>query len=521
MNACIVFLFFRHESKHAESQETFSEGMHRPDTAATREVVGGFGSSNSVLESLPIDGQIQMSHSHLTEISAETPACTQYGRSPKSAHQLPPIQLAEKPPSSGGDRRYSNRTVVRNRLEVDEMARNNGGFKDAQDHSSNRDRGWELPSEHLVDDLSLMQLDGEAAPVGSTSRLSRRSPLPPPLPPFKHGFDSPPLLGSSEEDSRVAADRKPTNRFKKSVDPSMGRGQGNAFKGVPNWPSPVANGFLPFPHGPPPGGFHALMQQFPATPLFGVRPSSSMELSHPVVSYPMHDADRFSGHVRPPFGWRTSTDDSCPPHLHGWDGSNSVFGDKSRIYRRPEWDQNRHLMSGRGWEMNAGMWKGHNGNVMEDLSASKSELDYSAHVPSDEHLPGHSSHHRSLDFMDQSERSLAGRNEAKLSDCTPEKIPAEAPLKIVHEETPKEYKRSSSDSSGLCSMYLSTVDISVDLSSPELYKQCMSLMEMDGGTKNVTRQIYPEVCRDIYCLRRNYNGRLMAFSVSFFIFYII
>ncbi|XXG61394.1 hypothetical protein AAC387_Pa05g0020 [Persea americana] len=480
---------YRHGSKQAESRETVSEEMHRPDTgtAATREVVSAFRSSNRVSESLPKDKQIRMNHSHLTELAAETPAHPQYGRSPKSAHQSPPVQFAEKSPSStSDDRRYSNRAGV-SCLEVEEMGRSNSGSKDARDHSSNKGRGWELAKEHSEDDPCQMQLDGIAAPVGSTSHLASRSASLPPPPPFKHGFGSPSLLGSLEEDSQVASDRKSNNHFKRSVDPSMGRGQGNAFKGVPNWPSPVANGFLPFQHGPPPSGFHALMQQFPAPPLFGVR--SSLELSHPVVSYPMHDANRFSGHARP-FGWQTP-DDSCPPQMHGWDRSNGVFGDASHIYGRPEWDQNRHLMSGRGWEMNADMWKGEKENEMAELPASKNELDCSALVLSDEHRPGNSSN-QSHDYVNQPEDLLAGRSEAKRSDHTPEEISAEGPHKIVHEDTPKESKTSSSDSSVLCCMYLSMLDISIDLASPELYERCTSLMELDQGTKSATGQIFPE-----------------------------
>ncbi|KAK9274626.1 hypothetical protein L1049_021877 [Liquidambar formosana] len=151
----------------------------------------------------------------------------------------------------------------------------------------------------------------------------------------------------------------------------MGRPQGNAWKGVPNWPSPVANGFIPFHNGPPPVGFHPVMQQFSAPPMFGVRPS--MELNHPGVPYHISDADRFSGHVRP-FGWRNPVDDSCPPPLHGWDANNGVGGDGSHMYGRLDWDHNRTLTSGGGWETSGDIWKGKNaGSTMELPSAYQKE----------------------------------------------------------------------------------------------------------------------------------------------------
>ena len=494
-----IFLFARHGSKKAESRDTFSEERNQPNSASTREVVSAYKGTDKVSEPLPMDKQDKVDHNHLTELLVENAACPQYGRSPKLVQQLSPMQSTEKSPSStSGDRRYMGKTGVKRSLEVEEMGWRKNESKDTRDYSANRGRDWELPVEkNSVDDLCQVEFEGEAAPVSSTSRIASRSPSLPP-PPFR----SPSVLGSSEEESRVAAERKSNNRFRRSGDPNMGRGQGNAWKGVPNWPSPVTNGFIPFQHGPPPGGFHAVMQQFPSTPLFGVRPT--MELNHPGVSFPMHDADRFSGHARP-FGWRTPVDDSCAPHMHGWDGSNGVFGDESQIYGRPDWDQNRHVMSSRAWEMNTDVWKGQNGNMMAELHSSKNELDYSARVSLDEHLSGHASQQSRSD-RNQPECFLPVKTEVNRSDVTPVKSTAEEHQMIVHEKAPKS-SNISSDSSGLCCMYLSLLDISVDLTSPELYQQCTSLFKMEGGPSNENNQVSPEVCRDIFILGKNYNGK--------------
>lgn len=459
----------RHGSRQPESRDPFIEERHRPHTASSGEVVSPFGGTNKVLDSLPTDKRRQIDDGHSTDLlTADSAVGPQYGRSPKIEHQFSPSYLTEKSPSStSGSRPYSNRSV-RKTLDMEETSQRSSGFKDARDYPANKDRSWELP----VDKHS--ELNGEPAAVGLSNCLPSRSPSLPPLPPFRHGLDSPSVLTPSEDDARGTADRKSNNRFRRTGDPSMGRGQGNAWKGVPTWPSPVSNGFIPFQHGLPPGGFHAVMQQFPA-PLFGVRPS--MELNHPGISYPIHDTDRFSGHVRP-FGWRAPTDDSFPHHLHGWDGNNGVFGDESQIYGRAEWDQNRHL-SNRGWEIDAEMWKGQNGNVME-LPSSKGEPDYSAHVSSDEHGSVHSGH-RYQSEKNLPEDCLPGSTEKRSDITSTPKVAAEESPKIILEKTPEDSKISSSASSDICCAYLSMLDISADLTSPELYKQFMSMLGKEGN----------------------------------------
>ncbi|XP_077226897.1 uncharacterized protein LOC143860220 [Tasmannia lanceolata] len=480
---------YRHGSKQAESAcKEMSEERLQTNTSSTRELASAFVIPEKVSESCPMEKPKQKGVAHLGELTVENAPASQYERSPKAGHMSSPIQLTEKSPSStSGDRRYLNRAGVRRSFDVEEMGRSDGS-KDARDYNSSEDRGRDFPIEKpAVDEFSLAEpLDGESAPVGSSftksGLFSSSSPslLPPPTP-FRLGVDGPSILGSSEADNRgQVGDRRSNHRYKRNGAPSMGRGQGSAWKGTPNWPS-LGNGFNPFQHGPPASGFHAVVQQFPA-PVFGIRPS--MELNHAGVSYPMHDADSFSNHIRP-FGWRNPSDGSYAPQLQGWDGSNGVFGDESHTYGRPEWDQNRHLMSKQGWEMND-LWKGQNGTMNIEFPTPQKEEGYLARATADETWAGQSTH-RTRDERNRPELLPAESIDIKRSDViTPSaKGTSEAPLKIVRERipSPKPSKLPGHDDTArFCRVYLSKLDISVDLAHPKLYKQCMSLLEMDGDT---------------------------------------
>uniref|UniRef100_A0A5B6ZD19 Uncharacterized protein n=1 Tax=Davidia involucrata TaxID=16924 RepID=A0A5B6ZD19_DAVIN len=405
--------------------------------------------------------------SHLGEFSVE--------RRPKSDSRTSPLQLVDKSPSSSStDRRHLNKSDARRSLDVEESGQRSGGSRDARDYSDKEGRGSrEFPMEtHPVDEFS--QADGDtlsvSSPFSRTSRLpsNSKSLLPPPPPPFRTGVDYPLGFGSSEDDSRG----KSNNRHRRVGDFNMGRVQGSAWKGVPNWPSPVANGFIPFQHGPPPVGFHPVMQQFPAPPMFGVRPS--MELNHTGLPYHIADADRFSSHGRS-LGWRNPVDDSCPP-LHGWDANNGVSRDESHIYGRPDWDHNRTLTSGRGWETSGDMWKGQNGGVSTELPSAPQKQDYSAHGPTDKVWTGQ------LGQQNQNEENQPGLQAESLDINQSSDALAmnslEAP-KTVPEETPNISKTSRKDDDHLWHVYLSKLDISADLTQPELYNQCTSLMDIN------------------------------------------
>ncbi|XP_077212573.1 uncharacterized protein LOC143847565 [Tasmannia lanceolata] len=457
---------YRHGSKQGESaSKEMSEERLGSNISSTREHVSAFGITEGISDSRSMEKPKQKDDTPVGELSAENAPASQSERSPTSGCVGSPVHLAEKSPSStSGDRRHSNRTGVRRSFDFE-------------------DRGRDFPFEKpAIDEVSQVEPPNGESTCGSsfnkTGLFSSRSPsLPPPPPPFRVGVDGFSVLGSSEEDGRgQGGDRKSNNRYKRNGDPVMGRGQGNAWKSIPNWPPPVGNGFIPFQHGPPPSGFHAVVQQFPA-PLFGVRPS--MELNHSGVSYQMHDTDRFVDHSLP-FGWRNLADDS---QLHGWDGSNGVFGDESRIYGRPNWDQNRHLMTSRGWEM-SDLCKGQNGSSNMEFPEPQKEQGFLAHAPADETRAGQSSH-QSWNERNPPESLPVESIEIKQSDITtpPSKSNLEAPLKIVCKKNPEPAKLPSHDvTARFCHVYLSKLDISVDLAHPDLYKQCMSVLGMDGDT---------------------------------------
>ncbi|KAA8528230.1 hypothetical protein F0562_035519 [Nyssa sinensis] len=428
------------------------------DINSSKEFTRVAGLTDDVSASRSMEKPVTKDDSHLDELSVE--------RRLKSDSRTSPLQLVDKSPSSSStDRRHSNKSDVRRSLDVEECGQRSGGSRDARDYSDKEGRGSrELFMETLpVDELS--QADGDTLSVSSPfSRASRlpgnsKSLLPPP--PFRMGVDNHLVFGSSEDDNRG----KLNNRHRRIGDFSMGRVQGSAWKGVPNWPSPMANGFIPLQPGPPPVGFHPVMQQFPVPPMFGVRPS--MELNHAGVPYHIADSDRFSGHGRP-LGWRNPVDDSCPPALHGWDANNAISRDESHIYGRPDWDRNRTLTNGRGWETSGDMWKEQNGMSTEMPSAPQKQ-DNSDHEPADKVWTGR------LGQQDQNEQNLPCLQAERLD------ISLEAP-KTVPEENPNISKTPRKDGDRLWHVYLSKLDLSADLTQPELYNQCTSFMDMDRNT---------------------------------------
>ncbi|KAM7531407.1 hypothetical protein LguiB_034817 [Lonicera macranthoides] len=395
-----------------------------------------------------------------------------------------PLQLVDKSPSStSNDRRHFNRPDARRSLDVEDSGQRSGGFKDAnKDYTVKEGKGSrDMPMDtHPGDELSQADADSSyvSSPFTRTGHFSAssRSLLPPP-PPFRTGSESSSVFG--EDDNRGS--KSNNNRHRRIGDPNMGRNQGNAWKGVPTWPSPVPNGFMPFQHGPPPVGFHPVMQQFPAPPIFGARPS--MELNH-TVPYHIPDNDRFSGHGR----WRNPVDDSCPPPLHGWD-ANSVFGDESHLYGRLEWDHNnRSQMSSRGWETSGDMWKGQNSRASVDLPSVPLKDDSSARGPADEGFVGQSDQHspneqNQLELPDESVNISQSSEDPKTTTEVPKTAPKES-----HDIS----KVSIKDDSYFCRVYLSKLDISADLVQPELYEKCMNLMDMAEQTMSDDED-YPKI----------------------------
>ncbi|KAK1285113.1 hypothetical protein QJS10_CPB20g01996 [Acorus calamus] len=486
----------RHHSRQAElSREDSISDERRHQSATFTEdhsgTLGGFDSqqlTKSKSNNVCVSGELLM----------ENNATPRHGRAmSRSDGRASPNRLTDKSPSSTSDQRYSNKSNARCSLNVEQIGHRSISIKDSAPGGSSFDeRGRELPVENPAsDELSQSELPNESIPASSSSFIRagffpNDSPghLPPPLTPMSHGIDNPSVFGSFDEDTRSqAGERKSNNRYKRSGDLNAGRGQ--SWKGVPNWPPPLANGFLPFLHGPPPGGFHPV-QQFAATSLFGVR--ASMDLNHTGVSYHMHEADRFSGHGRP-FGWRTQADE----HMHGWGGSNGVFGDEAHVYGRPDWDQNRHLMSNRGWEMSTEMWKVQNGNINMKFSTRQEESVHSAHISAGEGWTVQAGHHQRIE-RGQPDCLLAENIEIMRSTDAPsmKNITESSPALDAEKksETTDVSENSPDDSPPFWSAYVSKLDISLDLALPDLYEQCLSLLNKDdsAGDSNGSNHVSSE-----------------------------
>ncbi|XP_042035334.1 uncharacterized protein LOC121781696 [Salvia splendens] len=384
---------------------------------STRDHAGAAGGSEKT-SSQSVEKLGQKDDGHFGEIYAE--------RRLKSDIRSSPLQLADKSPTSSGDRRQFSRPDVRRSFDIEESTQRSGGSREWEEYN-------------------------ELAIFSSSSKPM----LPPPL--FRTGVDSPLGSGPGDDDGRG----KSNLRHRRDGDPNMGnmgRIQGSPWRGVPSWPSPVANGFLPFPHGPPPVGFHSVMQPFPAPPMFGVRPS--IELNHP-GAYHMSEADRFSGPGRP-MGWRNQVDDSCHP-LHAWDASNVVFGDESHIYGRSDWDHSRNLPGTRSWDASGDFWKGPNRTGSMEVPSTDKE----------------NNSVRSGDEALESQSTQAAMNEQNQVDQQADSSDVRQQIK-----SPKKNETVGSleDTGDIDKMlrkddarwhvYLSKLDISADLSEPNLLDKC-------------------------------------------------
>ncbi|MCL7049882.1 hypothetical protein MKW94_030333 [Papaver nudicaule] len=463
----------RYNTKQAESKyrDSISEERVRTNIASSRDLTGPSGALERTSERISLDKPIQKDEKYVHEMSNERP------RRP-DAQPSPKLIIEKSPSSSSYDRRYPNRSTLRRSLDVEELGGRSIGAKDVRDHSANEERrSRDLPSEKpVVDDFS--QPDGDTLSVTPSVNRSchftgnpSSSLLPPPPPSLRTVVSSPSVM---EEDSRG----KPNNSYRRYGDPNPGRGLVNAWKGLPSWPSPVTNGFIPYPHGPPPGGFHPLMQQFPAH-FYGVRPT--MDLNHAGLPY-IPDADRFSSHGRS-YVWR-NPDGPFSPHLQGWDGSNRVLGDEAQMYGMPDWDQNRHPLSSRGWETSAELGKGQKNSVNMELppAASRKE-DHPQLIPSEEARSG------PLDQQLQNDRpgaSQEGNIEVKEFNVHAKNVSPEAP-RIIHNVADEGAPQ-------FCGAYLCKLDTSIDLCDPELYNNCISLLEEESAsvTKEVKEHDYME-----------------------------
>ncbi|GAB4826231.1 hypothetical protein Ancab_009096 [Ancistrocladus abbreviatus] len=397
----------------------------------------------------PIDKRAKFDDNHVGDSSAE--------KSPGA--KASPMGVMERSPSSTSiDRKYVNRTGRRPSLDVDEAERRSSGSNDVRDGSVNEDRQTRDFSSKKSLGEEVFQAESMSYHRSGQRNVSSHVPGPPS---FRNGADSPSFMGSMGEEGRAHS----TSRYRRSVDPNIGRVHGNPWKAVPNWHSPLPNGFMPFPpvpHGPPHGGFPGLIPQYPSPPIFGVRPS--LEMNHPGIPY-MSDPDRFPNHVRP-LGWQNMVDGSGPSHFHGWDSNNDVLRDDSSIYgmghqsngqardtNLDAWKQSSDINSGE----HSGSWKdgpskdGHimkastdEACAMQDAQGSYCDNDYSE---------------------DQGAKTSYESSPAKEALIFPNKVTAEK----TREASPED------DAAHSLRVYLSKLDISIELLPPVLYSQCKSL----------------------------------------------
>ncbi|CAL0305438.1 unnamed protein product [Lupinus luteus] len=365
-----------------------------------------------------------------------------------------PMGLMERSPSSTSiERRYVNKSVVKRSVEIDE-----GGRRKSIDARDDYRLGRELALEKpLLDESS--QADSSFYDRTNPNNAS----LVPPPPSFRAPLDKS-YMGSLEDDVRDNSN----NRYRRNGEPGFGRLHGgNSWRAVPNWTSPVPNGFVPFPPGPAHRGFQTMMPHFTSQPIFGIRPP----MDHAGIPYHIADGDRFPGHLRPPLGWQNMMDGTGPAHLHGWDSNNGIFRDDPHMYGGSDWDMNKHSRNSHGWESDSETWKEQNSDTKKDLPspACKDEsvpalvdggvTDQTTKVSLDEH--------KRDGFHEKSPEPKLG------SLVSPAKVPLNSLSTIVPDTSIQ------SDRTFLSHFYLLKLDISEDLVLPELYDQCMFALNAD------------------------------------------
>ncbi|XWS61315.1 hypothetical protein CRYUN_Cryun07bG0115700 [Craigia yunnanensis] len=454
---------YRH-LKQEDSKYRDSMREKRSKAASSREVTSFSGASERGSKYRSMEKSSRVDEGHSGDLPIER----------SSSSKASPMSMKERSPSTSLERRYMNRSGVRRSLDIEETGWRSSASIGSRELSAAEDR----LSRDLPPEKPLLEESSQADSAFYNRAGQGNSSLFPQPPDFRAGIGSPSFMGSLEEDNRINI----SGRYKRSGDLNVGRGQANAWRGAPNWPSPVPNGFIPFQPGPPHGGFQAMMPQFPSLSLFGVRPS--MEINHSGIPYHIPDAERFSNHLRP-MGWQNMMDGSGPAHLHGWDGNNVVFRDEAHMFRGSEWDQNRHPVNGRGWDTSSDVWKGKNGDV--DMPSTSQKEDLPVQTPPDDV-------HDELECQSsQYENSNSGVRvkglEIRSNVMSPVRESSRFSPEIPHQSP--DSSKISSDYGGAhyCQIYLSKLDISTELAGSELYDQCMGLLNVEQSkdlVKDVT-----------------------------------
>ncbi|XVF50996.1 hypothetical protein PTKIN_Ptkin04bG0148200 [Pterospermum kingtungense] len=443
------------EYRHLKQEDTRdSMTEHRSKAASSREVTSFSGASERGAKYRSMEKSNRVDEGHSGELPIER----------SSSSKASPMSTMERSPSSTSlERRYMNRSSVRRSLDIEETGWRTSASIGGREFSAIEDRhSRDLPPEksHLDESSQVDSGFYNRAGQGNSSLI-----LHPPG--FRGGIGSPSFMGSLEEDNRINI----SGRYKRGGDLNVGRGQANAWRGAPNWPSPIPNGFIPFQPGPAHGGFQSMMPQFPSPSLFGIRPS--VELNHSGIPYHIPDAERFSNHFRP-LGLQNMMDGSGPAHLHGWDGNNGVFRDEAHVFRGREWDTNRHPVNGQGWDNSSNVWKSQNGDV--DLPSTSQKEDRPAQAPLDDDYDGQESQRSQYEngnILNQV-KGLEIRSEV----MSPVKESSRFSLEIPHKAADSSKISSDGGVTHFCQLYLSKLDISTELAGSDLYDQCMGLLNV-------------------------------------------
>ncbi|KAL9256106.1 hypothetical protein AKJ16_DCAP21661 [Drosera capensis] len=413
----------------------------RKHYGSERDVMVASETHNEAPKYHPAEKRVKVNSSHSADLAME--------RTPP--RKVSPNGFKNRSPSTSVDRRFVNRTGRRLSHDDDEVDRRSTGSNNVRDGSANE--------EALLKDLSSKEyLQSESSFRRRSAQGNASSHISAPL---RRGADSP-FLGSMGEESRGHT----PSRYRGSVDPNIPRAHRKQWKGVPTWPSPLPNGFMPFPPGPigpPADSFPGMIPpRFLPPPIFGLRPP--MDMGHPGIPY-ISNADAFPmGPVRP-FGWPNMVDASGPP-FHGWDASNGVLRDGSSMFGPA------HVPNGRSRDTNADIWT-ENGDVnMTDPGPGSLNFENKLKASVNEASSKTESQgsRGENDYAEDLGKSVTPK---AVSGFEPSKEAPPAPTSLALEKSPE---TPAADNSANClRQYLSKLDISAELADLELYNQCKSL----------------------------------------------
>lgn len=216
----------------------------------------------------------------------------------------------------------------------------------------------------------------------------------------------------------------------------MGRPHGNAWKAASNQYSSARNNSITYQHAPPAEGFN-VMQQFCAPRYFDIRHSFESKLFGPPYDIP--SVGRFSNHLKP-YVFHNTVHDPFLPRLSVLDADNGAIKGEAQVYEGHYLDYNRTLISGPGCVTNLDKYKGQSSDVRVELSSTDKNEDHLENEPADEDL-----------------ETVIVTTEAS------------------HELS----KRSRIHDAHYWNAYLSKIDVSADLTDPELYDLYLTLTDIE------------------------------------------